>query len=492
MDDIPAEIIAHISSWLSIRELKSFRLCCKAFAEIGQTNLFADFDFRLWPSSHRLYQLEQLSSHSEIASKLRCLCFETGVPLEYADYRYWQANVYNDISSEWARNSLAKKGTRDADTEYAEFHARLQARFMPDMANRYKLYRWHLDQEAAMMAQITPTRALANSIAALKLRNSSLKFKLVMAEPQIRLEDLENFDVFGYQHDCPEDPDPRRRVAKRRQHCLQHFINFLRAPYLTYAEISNLTAVNIPHELLTEPTASATLDRMFQDLQVLDLKVAALPHSDWLSRGGMQSIYSQGRNLPAQRLRTLLDKPSNLSHLRLEFPEFKEAEYSFELFDQTNLNRLPRLFLPHLKSFELWRFRCSWDDLESFLTEAKSLTSLKLAYCRLETGSMIDIIQFIPEMKLKSIHLQGRWYVDEDAGEWHAHTPDDFTADCFASTSYEGPYVVRGWKARVERYMREGGECPLPRWTAQGGGEEVWEREGDTSWHYLPGLPRRY
>ena len=490
MDIIPSEIISHISSCLSIRDLKPFRLCCKAFAEIGLTNLFSDFDFRLWPSSHRLYQLEQLTSNPEIACKLRCLCFESGVQLEYADYRYWQANVYNDISSERARNQLATKGTRDG--EYGDFHNKLQARFTADMASRYKLYRWHLDQEAALMAQIGATSALAKSIATLKQHSPGLRFKLVMSEPQITLEDLEAFDASQYQHEYPEDPDPRRRVTKRREHCLQHFINFLRAPHFAHCEIDDLTAVNFPHELFTDQAASDTLDKTFQHLRALDMQVGALPHSDWLSRSGLQVIYSQGRNLAARRLRMLLNKPGNLEHLRLEFPESKETEYSFELFDRTNLDRFPRLFLPHLKSFELCRFRSSWEDLEAFLMEAKSLASLKLSYCRLETGSMIDLLHFVPRMKLQSVAIHGRWYVDEDAGEWHAHNVDDFTSDCFAAISYEGPYVKNGMKSGVEHFMLKGGECPLPRWTPQGHEEDIWELKGDTSWHYIPGPPRHY
>ena len=99
---------------------------------------------------------------------------------------------------------------------------------------------------------------------------------------------------------------------------------------------------------------------------------------------------------------------------------------------------------------------------------------------------MIDLLEFIATMRLQSVALHGRWYVDEDAGEWHAHNDDDFTADCFASTSYEGPYAKNGMKARIERFMLEGSECPLPSWTPNGREEDIWEMKGDTSWHYLP------
>lgn len=490
MKSTPSEIVGQISSFLSIGDLKSFRLCCKAFAEICQTRLFSDFDFRLWPSSHRLYQLEQLSANPEIASKLKCLCFESGIQLEYADYRYWQANVYHDISSEWERTHLATKGTRDS--EYSKFHTNLQARFTPDLANRFKLYKWHLDQEAALMAEMSSVKTMAKSIGTLKQHSNNLRFKLVMKEPQITLEDLEHFDASMFQHEHPEDPDPRRRVFKRREHCLLHFINFLKGACLSGCDIGYLSALQIPHELFTEANASSVFDNTFRSLRTLDIQIGSLPHSDWLSRSGLHPIYNQGRDLAARRFRALLNRSANLTNLRIEFPESKEAEYSFELFDRTNLDRFPRFFVPHLKTFELCRFRCRWGELKCFLEEAKSLSSLKLAYCRLETGSMIDLLHFIPQMKLQSVAIMGRWYVEEDSGEWHAHNADDFTADCFASTSYEGPYVRDGMKARVEQFMLEGGECPLPTWTAQGREEDIWEMKGDTSWHFLPGLPRQF
>jgi hypothetical protein len=487
MDSLPAEIVTHVSSCLPKRDLKSFRLCCKAFGEIGQANLFADFDFNLYPSSHRLYQLEQLAKHKDIASQLRCLCFESGVPLEYADYRYWQANEYNDISSEWARQ-LAAKGV--ANSEYQQFHNDLQARFTAEMPRRYELYRWHLDQESGLMAAAGAMNTLAKATAALKQINPRLKFKIIMKEPRIALHDLEQFDTSLYQFENLVDPDPRRRVLLRRKHCLQHFINFLTAPSTHHFVIEQLSAVDVPHELLTDTDASAALSDICPSLQLLDLKLGALPHSDWLSRGGIHEIYTHGRDPAARSLRMLLNKTTNLEHLRLEFPEYKVPEFSFEILDRTNLDRFPRLFVPHLRSFALCRFRSSWGNLKCFLEEARSLRSLSLAYCRLETGSMLDLIHFIPRMKLQSVALIGRWYVDEDSGEWHAHSADDFTMDCFATTSYEGPYLHDGMKARVESFMLVGGECPLPTWTPQGREEDIWEMKGDTSWHFLPGLPR--
>ena len=465
------------------------RLCCKAYADIGQTYLFQDFEFRLLPNYHRLHQLEQLAFTPDIAAKLQCISFQSGVPLEYADYRYWQAQTCHEISSDWAQ-ALAARGASNDD--YEVFHSSLQARFTPDMPQRYTLYRWHFDQEAALVADHHIQIMLRRTLNVLYQHNSSVRFKIVMNEPKITLEDLEQFDITKYQSERPEDTDPRRRVFNRRKNCLDHFLNFLEAANSSEFGISDFTAVDVPHNLLSTDSliAQSVMNSTFRNLRKADIKVDSFPHSDWLSRGSLRDIYLGGRNIAARRLRQILDLPPNLEDLRLEFPQGKEAEYSFDLFDRTNIDRFPRLWMPHLKSLDLCRFRCSWNDLQAFLAEGKNLESLTLSYCRLETGSMIDLLHFVPSMKLRQLSIEGIWYSDEDSGEWHSHTTYDFNT-CFAATTYEGPYVRNGLRSKIEEFMLKGGDCPLPRWTVHGREEDIWEVQGDTSWHYLPGLPRQ-
>lgn len=89
MDKLPGELIAYLCSSLPHPELKAFRLCCRAFAELGRSSLFEQFEFRLWPDRDRIEQLEELVASPAIASRLTALSMTTGVLLEYADYRYW-------------------------------------------------------------------------------------------------------------------------------------------------------------------------------------------------------------------------------------------------------------------------------------------------------------------------------------------------------------------------------------------------------------------
>jgi len=488
MDDLPTELIDHLCLFIDRSSLKNFRLVCKGYAVVAEKHLFHNFEFRLYPSRHRLYQLEQLASNKSIAPYLKCISFQSGVQLEYADYRYWQAQVYHEISSAWSR-SLASNVSSKSD--YTEFHENLQARFTPDFPVRYDLYRWHLDQQAAAMADHRVQDALIRALNALSDSNPVIHFKVIMAEPQIRLQELEAFNHEEYQTDRPYDFDPRRRVSNRRQHCMIHFINFLEAARLSRCPLNVLEAVDLPHELLTKHHANGqpVLEEPFRYLSNLNLRISSLPHSDWLSRSGTgDQVNNMMRHLSVLKLTMLLNSAIELKELHIDLPNGKEAEFSFDLFDRTNIDQFPRLWVPRLKSLSLSRFRCRWGDLIALLSEGVNFQALTLRDCRLETRSMIDVLKYLAERRIRSVSVLGAWYVDEDEGEWHWHTADDFTA-CKAATSYEGPYTQTGMKSILEHYLHSGGDCPLPAWTATNRAEDIWEVLGDTSFHYLPGPP---
>src|SRR5438045_1578829 len=195
MDLLPVELVHLLYSYLPSLCIKSLRRTCKSFAAIGETHLFHNLEFRLFPNRHRLYQLEQLSLHSTIAARLRTLTYESGVPLEYADYRYWRAQIYQAESSKFSRGITTDGISQD---EYRKFHANLDSRFTPDMPSKYHLYREHLDQEAAMLALPETLALLSRSMQNLLAKNPSLRMKVVMSEPQITLDELTRFDASCY------------------------------------------------------------------------------------------------------------------------------------------------------------------------------------------------------------------------------------------------------------------------------------------------------
>ena len=482
MDVLPTELVDELFSCLPTQSIKSLRRTCKSFATIGEAHLFDSFEFRLSPSRHRLYQLEQLAVHPTIASRLHTLAYESGVQLEYADYRYWRAQVYQEESSKFSRGITTDGISQD---EYRKFHTHLDSRFTPDMGAKYALYREHLDQEATAMAAPEVVTALSKVVQDLHSRCPSLRMKVVMSEPEITLDELTRFDASCYACELLPFTNPRWRVQKRRENCLTHFTTFLQAAVLAKWEIADLAAINIPRQLLAgqSPRDIEVIDTTFRTLQRLQLEIGELPHSDCLARGD-GDIYHRGRNLAATRLARLLDVTKNLRSLTIEFPVHSMAEYSFEIFDRTNIDRFPRRWLTGLQVLELSNIQCTWNDLKGALEAVVEVKRLKLSDCRLETGSMIDVIRALPVLKLESVCLDGCWRVYDDGGEWHSHNEAVYT-ECSVS-SYEGPYAANGLRHCIEKYIVEGGTCPLPAWTEGGEEDHVWEREGDTSWHYVP------
>lgn len=482
MDVLPAELVDLLYSYLPTQSIKSLRRTCKSFSAIGETHLFCNFEFRLFPNRHRLYQLEQLALHPTIATRLQTLACESGVPLEYADYRYWRAQVYQEESSKFSRGITTDGISQD---EYRKFHTHLDSRFTPDMGAKYALYREHLDQEATALAAPEIVGVLSKSIRDLHSRNPDFKMKVVMSEPEVTLDELTRFDASCYACELLPDLNPRWRVQKRRQNCLQHFEIFFEAAFLAKWEISDITAINLPREILVgrSPRDVEVMNATFRTLQHLRLDIGELPHSDWLARGD-GDIYIRGRNLGAVRFSRLLDMTKGLQSLIVAFPAHSRAEFSFEFFDPTNADRFPRLWLSSLRVLELANIQCRWDDLKTALEAAIQVKSLKLSECRLETGSMIDLIHALRTMRLEFVCLDGCWRVYEDDGEWHSHDEAVYT-ECPVSC-YEGPYASKGLRHRIEKFIMEGGKCPLPPWTAGGGEERIWETVGDTSWHYIP------
>jgi hypothetical protein len=411
MEVLPAELVGHLCTFLDTAALRYFRLTCKTFATIGEEHLFSDFEFRLLPNLDRLASFERLVGHTPIASRLNCLSLESGIQLEYADYRYWHSQVYHQRKNEWER-ALPKIGA--SKEEYADFHKALEARFTPELGRAYEAYRWHLDQQAAATAGFQSRQRLRSALTKLNGLNVSFRIKLIMTEPQIGLETLEAFLLSGHNNGTPMDLTPRTRVSNRRQYCLSHFVNLLDAVILSHCNVKYLTAVDVPQELLTCDIWGnlLSLEQVFDCLEEIDLKISTFPHSDWLSRGGGSEIYRGGRNVAARQLRALLNRPSSLTHLSLDLPIGQEPEYSFEVFDQTNLDKFPRLWSAHLRSLSLCYFRCPWADLHSLLNEASELSRLTLKQCRLETGSLIDLLEYLRHRRIPHTSLLGTWYVD--------------------------------------------------------------------------------
>lgn len=477
MDRLPTELVDYLYHTLSAKCIKNLRLVCKSFAGIGERHLFNDFEFRLYPQLSRLNQLKELSHHPTIAPRLKCLCYESGIQLEYADYRYWKAQVYQSETNNFSRG-ITSDGISQED--YQQFHNSLEARFTPDLGERYEEYRRWLDHQASIMAHSPEVPSVFASTLSRCHRLTTIK--IVMYEPEITLDDLTMHASRDHRYIATDNLQPATRIEQRRGNCLSHFVSLLKAAYSSDRIISELVAIDLPKAMLGSTNYKADImSGVFYTLKHADLKISEFPHSDWLSRGG-EINYFRGRMIAAMTLRKLLNIPEDLQGLSLTFPTGREAEFSFYIFDRTNLDRFPRKWLSNLKQLKLSNFLCTWADLRQLLKDASNLKSLTLREATMETGSMICLLTTLRELNLDNVCIDGRWKVQEDGGEWHSHDEDHFY-DC---EHYEGPYATNGLRRMIESYIIRGGSCPLPEWTQDGHEDKIWELEGDTSWHYIP------
>jgi len=129
--------------------------------------------------------LKQLSLHTTIAPRLKCLCYESGIQLEYADYRYWKAQVYQSETNNFSRGiTLDGKSQED----YQHFHKCLEGRFTQDLGERYEEYRRWLDYQAGIMAHSLEIPSVFAST--LGKCQALTTIKILMSEPEITLDDL--------------------------------------------------------------------------------------------------------------------------------------------------------------------------------------------------------------------------------------------------------------------------------------------------------------
>jgi hypothetical protein len=476
MDRLPAELVDYLYCFLDTQSIKSLRIACKSFAEIGESHLFNEFEFRLYPQLSRLGQLRELSEHPTIASQMQCLTYESGIQLEYADYRYWKAQVYQAETNNFSRGITSDGKSQD---EYVRFHTALEARFTPDLGERYEEYRRWLDHQAGLMAH---SFVVPSTFASTLSKCSSLKtIKIVMSEPEITLDDLATHTSNGHRYVAPDNCQPGKRIEQRRENCLLHFMSLLKAVHFSGRFIRELKAIDLPKAMLNSTDYELDImNSVFQPLKNLEIKVSEFPHSDWLSRGG-EATYFRGRNLAAMTLRKLLNEPRELQSLDLTFPKAREAEFSFDIFDQTNLDRFPRKWLPGLKQLALSNSLCTYSDMQALLNEATGLESLTLRDATLETGSLPELLVVLHKMKLKDVCIDGHLNVPEDSGVWHSHNKDNY----YECTHYEGTYATNGMRSKVESYIINGGEPPLIVANYDNHADMFWPIYNDTSWHLI-------
>jgi hypothetical protein len=515
------------------RDLGSFRCCSKTYNAIVRDILFDDFTFLLRPTSRHICMLEELPTSPWVMSRLRNLKLETGIPLEYADYRYWQAEVYQARTSQWRLSRLSHITFQD----YASFHKALQARFSPELQRKYDLFRWHLDREAASATTNRYAWRLAVGLQALKAHIGEVNFVVSMKEPEITLEQVEAFDP-GFHHDGHEVLDPQRRVQMRRHSAKAHMANFLAALHLSGIDVKNLRLDNVPPELLGPAPFLAmrrpngdigvarsafnnvppnhldmppfdrfdqreVFDLIIPHLNNLEVSFRSLPYNQWLDERARRALEAWLRindihdgphdNAVTRAMRHLyevLDQAQDLRRFRFR-PEVTEEGRQIHIRDFGDMSRRTVSF-DRLTHLQLEGIRFELVDLELILRQDKGLHSLVLLSCALQSSvgrdlngpdSMYGLIRALRSRGLKSAEISKELLVNE--GVWHLHSQDDYSL-CPLT---EGAYPKESLKSRVHAYITGASNiCPLPELKTHDEPVncQILELWGDNSFHFVP------
>ena len=195
---------------------------------------------------------------------------------------------------------------------------------------------------------------------------------------------------------------------------------------------------------------------------------------------------------------------ANLAKMVSSSPFLHTLEISFghlPFEDKRWIARLSELFeagahWPNLKRLKLQALRSTDVSLREFLkAHATTLRSLELAHIDLERsqlnrkerpGSWVEIIVFLQSsLSLTTVRLDGNLSNRWDEG-WCIHDPDDSDYwSRFGGSLEEGSCL----KHRIERFVVEGGACPLPmphEAEESGGWDCVLGFGVDRSWDLLP------
>ena len=485
MDRVPIEIVDSIFSYLKKIDIASARLVCRRFRCVGEDHLFANFEFRLLPRRERWDSLCALANTENIRTRVKTLCFESGVPLEYANYRYWKENVYRDLSFQFPINMRKD--------EYDKRHRELEAQFPPELGDIYEKYRLLLDEDANYFA----TLEFASTLSTLLTKLPHLcGIRLMMREPRIILRDLlhnkRRLDEFQ-----PPAVDQRRSAALRRAWCCRHLMSLFAAVNTTRDTIVKFEGVHLPYQFLTMESFLENR-KVLQHTEDISISLGAFPYSDWLDRATATmrgNSFNQAFEAFGELSHTL-DIAKNLKKLTITMPP-AFVTGTFDTFDHLiNYASGCYLLLPCLESLNLFDFRCRAARLIDFLDQHKStLTHLGLSGIELisaEYGSLnaswIFMFKAIQELlDLNSISLRGVLAsgVDRRHETWHAHSPDDF------SQCTDGAYPAHGLKHKLEGFIIHGGSFPLPEPPVDTGPLDhdfiyTWELMGDASFHYSP------
>lgn len=454
---LPAELVIQICKNLDQADLKRCRLACKDFSYAAEISLFRQVVLKRNVES--FMRLRLIADHPRISALVKALC--------YSGKMLWNAHLCKNID-DWTERFIGRGSDDRCSSAIREFSRTLTPQ---ELQVHYQKFCAHRHNEQLLQKYDLETQDLTSAIAKL---------------PQLD----EVCFAYGKQNMLPNDDsvslDQLSAVAQEtlvepewrggyKFHAGQ-FNALLKAAHTVQRPLHTIEALRVPWRAfqqskeVTDMMASATT--ACQHLRI-DLMVGPDKEN---GLANLAKMFSSAANLQTLEISLGFWYCGNQSNM-LSKP-FKAGAH-----------------WPNLKRLKLGSMKATDISLMNLLTiHATSLQSLELVNIYLEGyrlseiehhGSWVTILLSMQRsLSLKIVRLSG--YLSNEWDEaWLIHDPDESEYWYHRDLRPEEGSCL---KHRIERFIVEGGTCPLPmpHEAKESGGWNCIDFGADPSWVFDP------
>ena len=449
---LPLELQQQILCDLPVQALKSIRLAFKAFSRGAEEYLFRDLT--LYPSVQSFKKLDHISTHARFSTYVKGVCYSGNTLLE----------------DKWVERPLTFDTWRLSIGDGLKFSVKLADSIRDtytkkELEQHYSAYAAYAQSQIALRTEGKESTWL-KSIFQRLINLDCLEFEAeIWFDPKV--ETLNNMDEIKNLSSFAQTTLMERNYSSYSPSASDRIVTLLEAANAANVKVKTFKASHVPWET-------------FEDLNAPGMA----KHLTWL-----QLKYSEYDGLRAPDTRMGFSRffrnATNLTVLDLNLGGNNE---------RWSLDAEALGAIKSLKLLKLRFMRCRESRLRAILSShAETLQSLELGWIYLlsddtaseQRPSWVSMIMYLQSaMKLTNVCLDGILGNGQNEN-WTTHS----VKQCEEEDDPQSHHTETSLRARVERYILNGGRCPFPcpesseshwiDWTD-------WEtnNKGDHSWHF--------
>lgn len=463
---LPAELIIQICENLDQADLKTFRLTCKKFSYAAEASLFRRVLLRRNVES--FMKLRLIADHPRISELVKAIC--------YSGKMFFNAHRCKNLNH-WSKSFIGQGQGIGLRHRYSSaIRAFSRTLTVAELEVHYKNFCAHRHSEQLMQKHDIETQDLTSVIAKLPQLDEVCFAR--GEHHELPKDDPISFDQFSsIARETLVEPDWH---GGKRFHAAQ-FTALLKAAHTVQKPLHTIKALGVPWSAFQ------------QSKEVADIMASATKACRYLR---IEWDFVKHRGTGSANLAKFIACSPYLQTLEIfsiRYVWVCDSSWTLKLSEILEA----RAHWPHLKRLKLGSVRATEISLMNLLmTHATSLESLELADVYLEGyhqdgkechGSWVEILLFLQRyLCLKTCRLGGILSNGLDEA-WELRDPDEseFWRDACGRPK-EGSCL----KHRIERFVVEGGTCPLPTPHAakESGGWSYIDLGGDRSWRFYSEL----